>query len=637
MELLKKSFIVFCLIWAIQQQSFAQQICTGSFGDPVINIDFGRGTSNFGPSLGSSTSYRYVGFDHPEDGEYAIAKSTNGMLPNAWFQIPNHTPNDPDGYMMIVNANYETGIFYEAEVNTDLCPNTTYQFAAWVINLLKYDGRKPRLVFSILTTDNQVLGSKDTGDIPEGTATDWKQYSLEFTTPANVNRIKIRIANNGPGGGGNDIALDDITFRACGPEINTSINNEPGTATETICEHQTTDIHFSATVNGPATATYIWQKNEGSGWVDLAGETGQNLTVHFANAVKGTYQYRLALAANQASSASCRTASAPLTVQVNPLPVPVVEPVLKFCPGENIVLNVTGVTGTYLWSGPNHFSSTAQSPVIPAATSQMAGVYTVEVATGSCSSFASTQVEILAPPAATVDNPHPIICQGTETTLQAHGGSVYSWSPALGLSNPAISNPIAKPDVTTLYTVSVSDGACVSTAQVLVTVLDKVVADAGPDQKIRKGQSVQINGKVSGDQVRYLWTPSTGLDNPEKLQPVATPEHDMTYTLQATSDAGCLGSVSSVFVRVLEKIVIPNAFSPNGDNINDVWYIEALETYPKAELKVVDRYGNLVFEGTKTPWDGRYKGNDVPAGVYFYILNLNEEGKRFSGSIMIIR
>ncbi|MBC7416783.1 MAG: hypothetical protein H7325_01330, partial [Pedobacter sp.] len=80
----------------------AQQVCSGSLGDPIAGAgtDFGRGSATFGQPI-SSTTYRYVTGDmrHPDDGEYTLAKSTNGLNPG-WLQnIKNHTPNDLDGYM----------------------------------------------------------------------------------------------------------------------------------------------------------------------------------------------------------------------------------------------------------------------------------------------------------------------------------------------------------------------------------------------------------------------------------------------------------------------------------------------------------------------------------------------------------
>jgi len=632
--------IALFLIFTFNAAKVKAQICTGSLGDPVINIDFGRGTSNFGPSLGSSTSYRYVGSGYPEDGEYAIAKNTNGMLPNAWFQIPNHTPNDPDGYMMIVNANYEAGVFYEAEVNTDLCQNTTYQFAAWVINLLKYDGRKPRLVFSILTPDNQVLGYKDTGDIPEGTATDWKQYALEFTTPYNVNRVKLKIVNSGPGGNGNDIALDDITFRACGPDIKVGVGSN-FSQIQDICEGANTTLNFSSQITGPETFRFQWQKQTNGIWSDIVGATDPlNYNVAFSNARPGSYSYRLTAAEpGNFNSPSCRIASKTITIRVNPPPV--VNPISNgpVCVGDAIILEVEN-EGTYLWRYPDGTQlSTEKSPKILNATTDMSGSYSVTVNYLGCEVTAEVAVDVIPPPQPNVRNPAPQICAGTSVQLSASGGTSYRWFPETGLSDPNIANPIASPTVTTLYTVQVKSGTCYREAQVNVTVNRVPNADAGPDKKILRGYDVKLNGKASGEGIRYFWTPALDIDDANSLSPTVSPKEDTQYTLNVVSDLGCVTALDAVFVKVYPELVVPNAFSPNGDNINDVWNITAIDALDAPVVKVMNRYGTLIFESTgyEKPWDGKYKNEDVPMGVYYYIISMKNGMKPVTGSLTLIR
>jgi len=80
--------------------------------------------------------------------------------------IVNHTPNDPNGYMMVVNASNSPGIFYQSTV-TGLCPGTTYEFSAWIINILRNTGIKPRVKFTI-ENNGVIIGTFITPDILEG-------------------------------------------------------------------------------------------------------------------------------------------------------------------------------------------------------------------------------------------------------------------------------------------------------------------------------------------------------------------------------------------------------------------------------------------------------------------------------------
>ncbi|AOM76120.1 gliding motility-associated C-terminal domain-containing protein [Pedobacter steynii] len=634
----KTIYIIYLSCFLIFSNKAISQICQGSFGDPVVQIDFGRGSSFFGPSLGTNTNYTYMAFGSPPDGSYTIEKSVNSG--GAWHLLPDHTPNDPDGYLMMVNASYAPGIFYATDVTTDLCPNTTYEFAAWVSNLLKSPGIKPNLTFMVLTMDDQVLSSYSTGDIPESSQPAWKQYGFLFRTTGNVTRVKIKIINNAPGGVGNDLALDDITFRPCGPKITADIDNS-GLTEKTICENENTAVSISTQVAGSASLRYLWQRNSGTGWVDLNNETTRQLTIPPQSLPPGKYEYRMMAAeVNNFNSPACRTASPIVTLKVNPAPKPGLTSQQSVCIGNKINLNVDGIADTYLWTGPGNYRSNLKSPVIENASLAHAGTYQVTmVNSGTCSAVAQINVSVIPPPVAAVDAQSVSICEGASIALKASGGTTYKWTPSVGLSAANIPNPIASPTITTVYNVAVSNGACESTTYVIVNVHKKATTDAGNNRSIIEGQPITLEGKVSGDHITYFWTPSNYLDDPAKLNPVASPPEDITYTLNVWSEKGCPGSSSSVSIKVFKKLNIPNTITPNGDGINDVWNIGALEAYPDAEIKVLNRYGERVYSSTSAhkTWDGRYKGVNVPVGTYYYLINLHNGQKILTGPITVLR
>jgi gliding motility-associated-like protein len=269
----------------------------------------------------------------------------------------------------------------------------------------------------------------------------------------------------------------------------------------------------------------------------------------------------------------------------------------------------------------------------------MSGSYTLTVKSLGCEVTSAINVNVIPPPIPVVDNPAPQICEGTSVQLNASGGTSYSWSPTIGLSDPNVANPIASPTVTTLYTVQVKSGTCYREAQVNVIVNKVPAADAGPDKKILSGYDVKLNGSVSGDGVRYFWTPNTDIDDKNSLTPRVSPKEDTDYILHAESTMGCVTALDTVFVKVYNGLTVPNAFSPNGDNINDAWNITAIDALDAPVVKVMNRYGTLIFESTgyEKPWDGKYRNEDVPVGVYYYIIDLKNGMKPVTGSLTLIR
>jgi len=615
------------------------QVCTGSLGDPVVNIDFGRGSADAGPDPGFS-SYTYVSDRNVRDGTYTIAKTTIGMNRN-WYAVTNHTPDDVDGYMMVVNADRNPGIFYESDVQINLCPNTKYEFAAWLLNMLDYSGLKPNITFVVLDMNDIELGSYNTGDIPDQDR-NWRQYGFIFQTTTST-RVKIRMINNVfnvNDAGGNDIVIDDITFRACGPDIKAGIGTSFNRVQD-ICEGTTTTLNLSAQTVGSGTLRYQWQKDSGGSWADIPGATNpSSYNESFTNAIPGLYNYRLTAAEpGNFNSPNCRTVSPILTVKVNSPPMVNAISNGPVCIGDAIMFDVS-TDGTYEWRRPNGtLFSTEKSPVILDATASMSGSYTLTVKSLGCEVTSAINVNVIPPPIPVVDNPAPQICEGTSVQLNASGGTSYSWSPTIGLSDPNVANPIASPTVTTLYTVQVKSGTCYREAQVNVIVNKVPAADAGPDKKILSGYDVKLNGSVSGDGVRYFWTPNTDIDDKNSLTPRVSPKEDTDYILHAESTMGCVTALDTVFVKVYNGLTVPNAFSPNGDNINDAWNITAIDALDAPVVKVMNRYGTLIFESTgyEKPWDGKYRNEDVPVGVYYYIIDLKNGMKPVTGSLTLIR
>lgn len=628
-----KSLLLFILIFS-SATAFTQQVCSGSLGDPVINITFGSG-NNFGPIVPSS-GYKYVA-GAPEDGQYTVANTTRGFK-DGWFAIEDHTQGDVNGYMMVINADNNLGVFYETTI-TNLCPETTYEFAAWIVNILNYTSTqtKPNVTFTIENRAGAILQSYNTNDIPETRTPEWIQYATLFRTQTET-EIILKITNNGNRGTGNDIALDDITFRACGPTLTPSINN--AAANLSVCEGSSGNYILSAGISaGYSDPAFQWQKYDGTNWSDMVGENAIQANVNLTNSPSGIYRYRLTVAERQnIGSLNCRVASEPLVITINPTVNTLASNNGPACIGSSVQLSATDGT-TFSWTGPNGYTSTDKNPVLTNLQLSFSGIYTVSATSNGCTSVSSTEVKVIEPLEISTNFISVYICEGESLQLEAYGGVDYKWSPAVGLSNANSANPIATPKESTIYTVTGSNGGCSATTTLTVNLIKNAVANAGNDLKTLSGKSVVLNGKVSGDNVRYFWTPTDYLDNATKLNPVATPPTDITYTLHAESENGCLSSSDDVFVKVYPKIIIANSFTPNGDGINDTWIIPAIDAFPNAKVKVTNRYGKLVYEsnGIYTPWNGKTQGKDLPSASYYYTIYLNEDFPIFSGWVFIVR
>ena len=234
------------------------------------------------------------------------------------------------------------------------------------------------------------------------------------------------------------------------------------------------------------------------------------------------------------------------------------------------------------------------------------------------------------------------ICFGASFNGNTQGNATsYSWSPSTGLSNATIANPVVSPTVTTQYSITGTLGNnCSLTKSFTVTVTPPITVNAGPNAQILAGQTIQLQG--SGPVGTYLWTPATGLNATNIINPFASPVVTTTYTLRITTSQGCTGT-GDVLVSIIPYCVKPmNSFTPNGDGINDRWLITNGPCLKRAMVSVYNRYGNKVYESSdyKNDWDGTYNGKPLPDATYYYVIQyelINGEKPLAKGDVTILR
>ncbi|MEQ1798761.1 MAG: PKD domain-containing protein [Lacibacter sp.] len=336
------------------------------------------------------------------------------------------------------------------------------------------------------------------------------------------------------------------------------------------------------------------------------------------------------------------------TIVVHPLPTVNAGNDTTICLGTFATLNPTGAA-TYVWSPPTYLNCT--NCTNPQASAQNDIQYTV---TGTsqygCVNTDSVFVKVKKPFTILV-GPSDTICIGQSTVLHVSGAENYRWSPAGSLNDSTSANPVATPTVTTTYTVRAYDSLnCFqTTATVTVVVYPYPVVNAGRDTTIRGGNPVRLLPQLSADVTSVLWSPITNLSCTTCINPIATPVKTTTYRIIA-SNPGVCSSFDDVKITVLcdrNSIFIPNAFTPNGDNVNDRFYVMGYGIQNVKSMRVYNRWGNLIFEKTYVDandplkgWDGTMNGQPAPPGLFTYTAEIIcGDGGIFpvSGTVILIR
>ncbi len=235
------------------------------------------------------------------------------------------------------------------------------------------------------------------------------------------------------------------------------------------------------------------------------------------------------------------------------------------------------------------------------------------------------------------------LCIGDSTLLVASGGVTYNWTPATGLSCSTCPNPIARPTTTTTYTVTIADQyGCSDDLSRKIVIHPLPVVSAGRDTTVIYGTSVQLNANAPGG-MYYLWDPIYRLDNPNIPDPLVSPEVTTVYTVRVVDTNRCENKDSvKIKVRTNVPVIIPNAFSPNGDGQNDVFRPRNIIFQKLVEFRVFNRWGQEIFSTTdpNKGWDGTYKGVAQDMATYNYLIRVSyPDGhtETFKGDVILVR
>jgi gliding motility-associated-like protein len=539
--------------------------CNGNSGDPIFTENFEIGNVP-GPALAPGiTTYNFT-TGAPNDGDYTISNRTNFF---DWHNVQDHTPNDIDGKSLIVNADFTAGEFYRRTVS-GLCENTSYEFSAWLINLLPTTacggaGIPINVRFQIWdATDTSLLASGDTGQIPNRATPLWERYGLVFQTVSNQTSVILKMLNNEVGGCGNDLAIDDIVFRTCGDfiEINDSQN---ANNIEACAVNGAVSTILTATPDFSiySSHAYQWQESlDGINWTDIFGETNQ--TYNTPSLTSTTY-YRVKVAEDAINLANplCSSVSEIFDILIIAQPSnPVSDGDVEACINDPKLITVTVPAailvdwyGTPIGSARLQENSTSYIPTT-------AGTYYAEARSvlGNCPSSGRTAVNIQFIDLPVVTDEELTFCKNQTIELSANLQNVtYLWNTGEITENINVSTE-------GIYTVKVTNSANCSSTKTI--------------------ELKQINA------------------------PVITEVNSVNYDI----------------IVNLENEIGDFEYSIDSFNFQESPIFLGIEVYPSYEITIYDRYGKLLksFANSSIGWDGTFNNKHLPASDYWYVIQLND-------------
>ncbi len=616
-------FIVLCSNPVFSQLGF----CPGSKGDAIFHENFSSGSLPAG-----TTTYTQVMGD-PQDGEYTISDQISKEIDSWHSFLPTTTVSN--GRALIVNADdnndNNSGQFFWTPI-PGLCENTTYEFSAFLMNIYNRtklnctNGGIPINVrFEIWDkTDTVLLEEGNTGDIASTNSPEYKQYALTFQTQPGQTEVILKMFNNGIGGCGNDLAIDDIIFRSCGDltQITSLGNAGPGIV---VCEPEapiSLTMTATAVVQVYTQPAYQWQQSSDNvNWLDIPGQTSSDFTSPPLNS-SIFYRVKIAedpvnLSSNSCSSASesyfitiVKTPNAPLSVGDVVICSDEVIPALsvQVPPGETVDWYDAKTGGDQIATGTTFFTPTQE------------GVYYAEALKEGfdCGGSIRTGVSLTINESLQVQDELSQICQSGELLLDAGLENMqYRWSTGEFTQGITIAEP------GNFSVVITTEAGCSVTKNFEIQGVEPASIEA-----------------VFSDEGSVTIIPANAGTFEYSLGGV-------TFQLSNTFDL-VPGGVYTAFMRDLHAcntvweefphIVTPKFITPNSDGYNDRFELIGIEFFDSSEIRIFNRYGKLMIagKGQDFSWDGSFNGKDLPGDDYWYQINI-EDYKSIKGHFSLRR
>jgi gliding motility-associated-like protein len=281
---------------------------------------------------------------------------------------------------------------------------------------------------------------------------------------------------------------------------------------------------------------------------------------------------------------------------------------------------------SYSWSPSNLFlnpTSNSTSVLITKPTL----LYAETLDENNCKSVDSLFIEWKPAPVYTANAINETVCLGKGHEIIASGGDRYLWMPSNLLQNATSQNTIANILVDTVISVQIWNEECNDSTML------QVGLKLWPKPQIGVTKSGDIDCNVPSVQLSatggetYKWEPSLGISNATISNPIASPVETTVYQVKVADRFNC-EYTDTIRINVLKTgdlslYQLPDAFTPNGDGLNDCFGISKWGSGIKLEdFKIYNRWGSIVFSGKNGAicWDGLISGKQAPSGSYIYKL-----------------
>ncbi len=287
----------------------------------------------------------------------------------------------------------------------------------------------------------------------------------------------------------------------------------------------------------------------------------------------------------------------------------------------SITINATGAIAPYSYSinggtfqASNTFTGLTQGPKTITIRDSFCGLLTKTINVGFTDNLTLAT------------NNDTLVCAGAPVQMLATTNgtpTTFAWSPSGGLTAANISNPIATVNSNSAFTVTATLNGCVRTRTVNIGIKTNPFVNAGPDKTIVDGDDVMLDGSAAANVVSIAWTPNGTLTGANTLSPVAKPVVTTTYTLTVRNTDNCTSTDNAVVNVIPYCVKVMNAFTPNGDGMNDRWLVTTGASCTKQiAVAVFNRYGNVVYKNDnyQNNWEGTYNGKPVADGTYYYTV-----------------
>ncbi|NLR65953.1 PKD domain-containing protein [Chitinophaga varians] len=419
------------------------------------------------------------------------------------------------------------------------------------------------------------------------------------------------------------------------------------TATASVCLGQPAVITDQSTISGGAITTWKWDDGKGQ-----QTQATNNSPFNVLYTADGNYTVKLVAVSDQ----QCVSDTASMPVAVHPLPEVNFQLPASVCMPEGSAkfTNLTTIKDnsalTWQWNfGDGSATAALKDPLHNYTAYGPFDVVLSATSAFGCNAQATKRMEaFFGQPVASFKVAPDTLCQGTDNTFTDQStddkSNITTWAWEFGDgSTSTAQNPVKKYISPGEYGVQLkvtNAAGCTSApfSSKVVVYLQPVI-DAGQSFVVPQGTVITFRPTANDSvNLKFRWEPAADFPNPTLLSPTIPAMHDQIYTLTAIGKHNCTAT-DQMSVKVLKPVVPPNAFSPNGDNINDKWVIYNLSDYPDSKVEVFNRYGQRVYEssGYAQPWDGRFKGNPLPVGTYYYVITLRNGFAPLSGYVAIIR